>query len=149
LLVFIIMKTLRIFPYALALGLVVATGCSSGSSGPDASLRVENRSDFAIVEIRVTSVGSSTWGPNLIEGDVLAPGESLTLGVDCGFYDALLIDQDGVDCQLHNVDLCLNNADWIIHNDTCVSFGAARAAREAAKAGSATAPSTPAPDANQ
>src|SRR6185436_865514 len=105
----------------------------------------ENRSDFSIVEIHVTSVGASTWGPNLIAGDVLAPGESLTLGVSCGFYDALLVDAAGVDCQLHDLDLCLNDADWIIHNDTCVSFGAAKAAREAAKAGY----SAPAPDANQ
>ena len=143
------MQTLRIFPCVLVLGLAVAAGCG-GSSTVDATLRVENRSDFAIVEIRVTSVGSTTWGPNLIAGDVLLPGESVTLGVDCGFFDARLIDEDGVDCELHDLDLCLNDADWIIHNDTCVAFGAARAAREAAKAGSgATAPSTPAPDANQ
>jgi len=133
------MRTLRLFVYALAaLGVTTAAGCSDGSSSsPDATLRVENRSDFSIVEIHVTSVGSSSWGPDLLGGDPLMPGEALTLGVTCDTYDALLVDEAGVDCQLHGVDLCLNDADWIIHNTTCTEFGAAKAAREAAaKAGS-------------
>ena len=32
------------------------------------------------------------------------------------------IDQAGDQCTLHNVDLCANNADWIIRNDTCSAF---------------------------
>lgn len=82
--------------------------------------------------MHVTSVGSSSWGPNLLDGDGLAPGESLVLGVDCDTYDALLVDEDGVDCQINNIDLCLNDADWIIRNNTCGVFGAAKAARAAA-----------------
>lgn len=144
------MRTLPILVNTVAaLGFAVISGCTGSASvtvDPGASLRVENRSDFSITEIHVTSVGSSTWGPNLIDGDILAPGESLTLSVGCNTYDALLVDESGVDCQLHSVNLCLNNADWIIHNNTCTVFGAARAAREAAeKAGG----SAVAPDANQ
>ena len=127
------MTYLRFFALSVAaLGLAAAAGCSDNSSGPDATLSVHNESDFAIVEIRVTDVGSSTWGPNLIAGDTLEPGESLTLGVDCGTFDALLIDEDNVDCQLHDVNLCLNDADWVIRNNTCSVFGFAKAAREAA-----------------
>lgn len=127
------MTHLRFFALSVAaLGLAAAAGCSDDSSGPDATLSVHNDSDFAIVEIHVTDVGSSTWGPNLISGDILAPGESLTLGVDCGTFDALLVDEDGVDCQLHDVNLCLNDADWVIRNNTCSVFGFAKAAREAA-----------------
>ena len=126
-----------------ALGsIALATGCVS-DSGPDATLRVQNSSDFAIVELHLTPNFSGSWGPDLLRGDVLLPGESITLGVDCGTYDALLVDEDDVDCELHDLDLCLNDADWIIRNNTCVVFGAVRAAREAAKAaaGAATTPS--------
>lgn len=141
-----VMRILRHSVYVLAAlaSVAVATGCSDGGTTvivPDGSLRVENQSDFAIVEIRVTSVGSTTWGPNLISGDVLLPGEALTLAVTCDTYDALLVDEDGVDCEIHGIDLCLNDADWIIRNSTCNVFGAAKAAREAAakaQAGSAT-----------
>jgi hypothetical protein len=135
------MNNLRVFTSLFAVfgSAAVAAGCTSSS---DASLRVENQSDFAIVEIRVTPVGSPSWGSNLLGGDILEPGESLVLGTDCGFYDALLVDEAGVDCEVHDVDLCLNDARWIIRNTTCTVFGAAKAARDAT---AAAKPSTPAP----
>jgi len=120
----------------------LAAGCEDDNT--ESQLHVENLSDFAIVEIHVTSVGSSTWGSNLLDGNPLEPGESLLLGVDCGTYDALLVDEAGVDCQVNDLDLCLNNADWVIRNDTCTVFGAAKAARAAAAAAAAAPPSTPA-----
>jgi hypothetical protein len=132
---------------------VAAVGCTDDNGdvvidpGPDSSLRVQNQSDFSIVELRVTSVGSSTWGPNLLGNDDLRPDESITLGVVCDRYDALLVDEDGVDCEVHDLDLCLNDATWVIHNNTCSVFGAAKAAREAAaaaaKANTGSAASTP------
>jgi hypothetical protein len=140
------MRSLRISVYVLAAlaAAALATGCSAEGEviiddPPDGSLRVENQSDFAIVELRVTSVGNPSWGPNLLSGDVLLPGEALTLEVQCDVYDALLVDEDGVDCELEGIDLCLNDADWIIRNSTCSVFGAAKAAREAAAKAAAEA----------
>ncbi|MDQ3367089.1 MAG: hypothetical protein M3680_16820 [Myxococcota bacterium] len=57
---------------------------------------------------------------------MLLPDEELVLGVDCGFYDALLVDEDGVDCELRDLDLCLNEATWVIRNNTCDVFNAAK-----------------------
>jgi hypothetical protein len=93
--------------------------CGSNAAG---ALRVRNQSDFAITEIHVTSVGSTTLGPNLIAGTVLAPGQSLTVAVSCAQYDALLIDEAGEQCTIHDVDLCFSTADWIISNSTCSTF---------------------------
>jgi hypothetical protein len=128
------MQNLRILAcVAAALGSAAIAAC--GSSGDsNGTLVVRNRSDFAITEIHVTSVGSTTWGPNLISGDILAPGQSLAVDVSCDQYDALLVDESGAQCTIHDVDLCFNTADWIIQNDTCPVFAAARAAREAAQA---------------
>jgi hypothetical protein len=126
----------------VALGSLALVGCTT-DNGPDATLRVQNSSDFAIVDLRLTSVGNSDWGPNRLGNDPLLPGESLTLGVACDFYDAMLVDEDDVTCELNDLDLCLNDADWIIRNNTCSVFGAARAAREAAAKAAANA--TPAP----
>lgn len=127
------MRNLRPFTSALAVlaGVAVATGCID-DSGPDASLRVINRSDYWITEIRVTPIDEVDWGPNLLDGDGLAPGESLVVRVHCDFYDALLVDEDGVECRVYDLDLCLNDATWVIRNETCSVFGAAKAAREAA-----------------
>lgn len=126
--------------------MLLASGCTDddGEVGdiPDASLRVVNDSDFVIEEIYLTEIDNPDWGPNLLRGDVLFPDEDLTLGVACDFYDALIVDEDGVDCELHDLDLCLNDADWVIRNNTCTVFGAAKAAREAAAAAQGSAQAT-------
>ena len=117
-------------------GLVVSlslAACTTSSS-TDASLSVDNQSDFLITEIYLTDVGSSTWGPNLISGDTLNPGETLRLDVNCSTYDAKLIDETGVSCEVDDLDLCLNDAVWVIRNDTCTAFSAAAKARAEAKA---------------
>jgi hypothetical protein len=149
-----VMRSLRNSVYVLAAlaAIAAASGCSASGEviiedPPDGSLTVDNQSDFRIVEIRVTSVGSSTWGPNLLDGDVLLPGEVLTLEVQCDVYDALLVDEDGVDCEINSIDLCLNDADWVIRNNTCSVFGAAKAAREAAAKAAAEAAGSAKPDA--
>jgi len=106
----------------------IATGCTSD---PDATLTVENRSDFAIVDLRLALSGGA-FGSNLLGGRDLLPDETITLGVSCETYDAKLFDEDNVECDAFNLDLCLNDARWIIRNETCTTFGAAKAAREAA-----------------
>jgi len=100
----------------------LATGCII--DGGDASLRVENNSSYTIDEIYLTDAGSPSWGSDELRGDSLFPGEALTLGVSCGYYDALLVDETGVECEVHDLDLCLNDAVWVINNNTCAVFGA-------------------------
>ncbi len=111
-----------------AIGALAITGCVD-----DSKLRVQNDSDFAIVEIRVAE-RVDRWSENVLSGDILQPGESLTIRLDCGTYDAQLIDETNTTCEIHDIDLCFSRADWIIRNNTC-SFRAARAAQEAERAG--------------
>ncbi|MGE0871024.1 MAG: hypothetical protein AB7P03_20840 [Kofleriaceae bacterium] len=117
---------------ALALPLL---GCSDDdddgifipSPGDDASLLVVNDSDFVIEQIYLAAIDDPSYGPNLLGGDVLFPGEQLELGVSCDFYDALVIDEQGVECELFGLDLCANDATWVINNNTCSVFAAAQA----------------------
>jgi hypothetical protein len=118
-----------------------AAGCTTEDGPADASLTVVNDSDFVIEEIYLTADDARGWGANFLSNDVLFPGEELVLAVDCGYYDALLIDEDGVECELDGIDLCLNDATWYIRNNTCVAFEAALQARKQA-AEAAKAPST-------
>lgn len=140
------MLTHRFIPCVLAACAALATvaGCGGSSDGgvviAGASLRVVNDSDFLIEEIFLTDIGSPTWGPNLLRGDVLLPGEELLLGVPCDLYDALVVDEDGVDCELNNLNLCLNDATWVINNNTCTVFEPA--AKERAKTAEAEAAGT-------
>ncbi|HEY5933281.1 MAG TPA: hypothetical protein VIU61_01525 [Kofleriaceae bacterium] len=117
----------RILPLVAALGL--AGACTTTTTIdpdpiPDATLTVVNQSDYAVTELYLTSSVDIGWGSNVLRGDVLFPAEQISLAVSCDVYDALLVDEDGVECQLDDIDLCLNDATWIIRNNTCSVFGA-------------------------
>ena len=116
----------RIAPSLVAIALAVSTSACIivDDSGPDGTLTVENRSAFYIYELYVAPVGTVTWGPNLLAGDFLAPSEVIHVDVTCDNYDAKLIDDTGVECRVYNLDLCLNDAVWIIDNNTCSVFNA-------------------------
>lgn len=108
-----------VIPCLIALG-----ACTVSPAGPSI-LNVQNRSDVPIVDIRVAAVDDPSFGPNLLGGDTLNPGEEITLGIDCGVYDARLIDATGAECDQSDVDLCANNAVWVITNASCPIFGVA------------------------
>ncbi|MBX3160656.1 MAG: hypothetical protein KF773_32115 [Deltaproteobacteria bacterium] len=124
---------MRAFLAASLLALVGAAGCNNDDDDlVEAALIVSNQSDFTIEQIFLTEVDNPNFGPNLIAGEVLLPGEELTLGVNCGTFDVLIVDEAGVECTLHALDLCANAAKFIIRNDTCTVFGARKAQEEAA-----------------
>jgi hypothetical protein len=94
----------------------------------DSSLVVSNHSDFEVHEMYVTEIDNPSWGPNLLGRSILFPGDSMELAIDCGTYDAMLIDETGAICEVSAVDLCFDDADWIIRNSTCSLFEARAAA---------------------
>ena len=130
------MLTQRLLAPLFAAALV---GCAGSATvevepTPGASLTVVNDSDYVIYEIYLTETDNPDWGPNLLRGDVLYPDEELVLGVPCDFYDALLVDEDDVECEVHDLNLCLNDAVWVIRNNTCSVFEAEAKKRAAEQA---------------
>lgn len=128
------MRNLRLSVAALA-AICTLSLATSGCDDDDnfiegASVRVVNDSDFTITEIFLAPVDSTTFGDNLLDGDVLLPGEELLLGVSCDTFDALIVDEAGVECELNSIDLCLNDAVFVIRNNTCTVFGGGRQANE-------------------
>jgi hypothetical protein len=104
---------------ALFFALTLTSGCVVTTD--DSSLTIVNESSYALVDIRVTERDRIDWGPNLLSRALL-PGDSLTVSVYCDYYDVLVEDQDGFVCELYNVDLCYNDATWVITNyelDSC------------------------------
>jgi hypothetical protein len=79
---------------------------------------VWNESDYIIEDIYVTQVDTFDWGPDLLGGDVLRSGESITIAVDCDVYDIKVIDETGVECELHDIDVCLEDDGWVIDDVT-------------------------------
>jgi hypothetical protein len=102
---------------------VLATGCivdNTDDSG--ATLTVKNHSAFEIDELYVTGIGDRSWGPNLVAGDPMRPGDIVDIDVACGTYDAQLVDNTGTTCELDSIDLCFDDATWVISNSTCTAF---------------------------
>lgn len=117
-----------------SLALLALGGCVVTTTDDlDSSLFVSNDSDFEIHEMYVTEIESPTWGPNLLSGSILFPGQDMQLALDCNTYDAMLIDETGAVCEIQGVDLCFDDADWIITNRSCAVFEARAAAMAAAK----------------
>lgn len=136
------MLTTRLLAPALLFA-SLAGGCVIAGDGiADATLEVANDSNYVIEELYLTDVNSASWGSNLLRGDVLFPDESIILGVECGYYDALLVDEDGVDCELRDLDLCLNDALWVINNNTCSVFGAKKTPESSEAKDASTLPDT-------
>lgn len=102
--------------------LAASLGACVITSDSDATLLVVNESSFVIEEIHLVDVGNPTWGPDLLRGDVLFPGEDFLIAVECDYYDALLVDETGAECEVLDIDLCLNDATWVIRNNTCSVF---------------------------
>lgn len=121
---------MRLLPSIASLLVIATTGCVFTDA--DSSLLVSNDSSFEIHEIYVTEVASLSWGANLLREDILFPGDSLSLAVDCGTYDAMLVDETDETCEISSIDLCFDDADWVIRDNTCAVFEARAAARKQA-----------------
>lgn len=84
--------------------------------GFDSELTVQNESSVVIEEIYVAQIDASTWGPDLLGGAILLPGEGLTVELTCDVYDVLVVDELGTECMLEGLDVCFEDATWFVTN---------------------------------
>jgi hypothetical protein len=97
------------------------SGCFYVDPGPgpssDGTMTIDNGSSYVLNEVRITTVRSSSWGPNLLS-HALTPNQQLTVSVACNTYDVLISDEYARDCVLSSVDLCFADKVWVIDNAT-------------------------------
>ena len=77
--------------------------------GVDATITIDNDSLVDLIELNVAPTGTIDWGPDLFGGTDLFPGETITIGVTCDFYDIRIIDEFLAECIVDALDLCLND----------------------------------------
>lgn len=100
---------------APATGVVVA-----GSSGGDSasSITFRNRSRWDIYRINMSPVSQSTWGVDHLGSNILRAGQDFTLNnIPCNNYDLRLIDEDGDQCVVNNINVCAENSGVTITNE--------------------------------
>ncbi len=103
----------------------VQAATSSGST--DSNITFRNSSNWAIYRLHMSPVSQSTWGPDQLGAHVIpAGGGSYTLtNIPCNSYDVKLVDEDGDECVVNNVDICADNHTVNITNErllNCQAF---------------------------
>jgi hypothetical protein len=80
-----------------------------------ANVKVINQSKWEIHHIFLSSSDEAEWGEDQLEDDILTKGDSLTLtSIPCDLYDIKVIDEDGDECVIEQVDLCGDSSYWKI-----------------------------------
>ena len=83
----------------------------------DSRVVVSNYSDWTIEEFYMSPVDDRDWGDDLLGDEVMETGDTLTLThISCDDWDILIVDEDGDECVLEEVDLCGDRATWDITN---------------------------------
>ncbi len=95
------------------------TGSTEGDLG---TLSLTNHSAYDINSIQLSPFDHTEWGPNLLAAnDPLMHGDSAKLAVfECKKYDLRLIDHEGDECVIQDIDLCFEDKEWTL-NDTVLA----------------------------
>ncbi|HVR40257.1 MAG TPA: hypothetical protein VMU84_14270 [Thermoanaerobaculia bacterium] len=80
-----------------------------------ARIKVINQSKWEIHHLYLSSSDADEWGPDQLEDEILAKGDSITLtNIRCDHYDIKVVDEDGDECVIEHVSLCRDNSYWKI-----------------------------------
>ena len=105
------MKEIAKFALVTFAGIVLATSVQA----QDSKIKLKNNSKWDIDHLYICPVNKLTWGKDLLKADgVLKPGESIEILAHCNTYDIKIVDKDGIECILEDIDICLAEEEWLI-----------------------------------
>jgi hypothetical protein len=115
---------------ALCAAVVLMLACltvPAAHAGTKADVTVHNNSAFAIHNFFMSPSDQNHWGPDQLGDDVIGKGAKFTLSqIPCGNYDVKLVDEDGDECVIGDVDICGGADNWTIGDDDlldCEGYG--------------------------
>ena len=100
---------------ALALLVLFAVALPSLAAPKKAKVKIINQSKWEIHHVYLSSSEDESWGEDLLEDDILTKGDTLTItNISCDLYDVKVVDEDGDECIIEEVDLCGDESYWKI-----------------------------------
>jgi len=118
------MKRISLVVVALAAVLALCSSGCGGDPSTSSTLTIRNNSSFTFTEINLSPIDQADWGPDLLGAQLLEPGDVLELGdIDCDVYDIRVVDENTDECVLTDVDLCLDDAVWVIDDAELFACG--------------------------
>jgi hypothetical protein len=121
------LSVLATFALATSSGCFVPAGggAAGGKTTPQwwqSSVTLANQSSYAIEHLFLSPQNQGSWGPDQLGADILASGQTVKFdGIDCDTYDLRLVDEDGDECVVPGVDLCLEDAQWELTDEALLS----------------------------
>jgi hypothetical protein len=109
--------------------LLVLAGLSPRiAAGEGATVTLVNDSKWDIHHLFLSASDETEWGEDQLGEAVLeARGGRFQLReIPCDTYDVMLVDEDGDDCVVPEVDICAESQKWVITSDDlldCEGFG--------------------------
>jgi hypothetical protein len=100
----------------------IVTGCDE--VGDDSriltsgTVSVLNQSNSTIVELYIAEAEDS-FGPNLLEDEVIRPDQDLLINLQCDVYNVRMIDDAGLACELLDVNTCFDDTAFVHTNGAC------------------------------
>ena len=114
------MKTLRTLSVVLLL--VLTASVPAFAAKKKATIKVVNQSKWEIHHLYLSSTTDHEWGPDQLGDEVIGSGETFTLSkIDCDDYDIRLVDEDGDECVVEEVNLCGDETVWKITDRVLLS----------------------------
>ncbi len=86
---------------------VVSTASAQGDASGNKTITIINKTTFNVDRVFLSHVSEDEWGDDLLgDVDVLKPGDSLEVEIECGKWDAKLVAEDESTCTVREVDIC-------------------------------------------
>jgi hypothetical protein len=80
-----------------------------------ATIKVINQSKWEIHHLYLSSTSEEKWGPDQLGDETIGTGESFKLThIECDDYDIKVVDEDGDECVVEEVNLCGDDTVWKI-----------------------------------
>jgi hypothetical protein len=85
-------------------------------------LRVENETGgWDIEEVYISPAGSGCWDEDLLEPGVLPSGEGRDFEIDPGYYDVMLVDEDGDMYEMYSAFFLIRHV-WLVTLDDLTGY---------------------------
>ena len=111
------MKKVAVFFGVALVSLAALTlpAAAHAAGGKKAAVKIVNQSKWEIHHFFLSSTGEDHWGPDQLGEEVVGTGESFTLkSIPCDSYDVKLVDEDGDECVVDDIDICGGAESWTI-----------------------------------
>ena len=108
-------ETAAMLAGAIVLAGVVLGPATEAQGKKNSTVKVVNRSTWTIEEMYLSPIDEKEWGPDQLGDAVIKPDKSFTLdNIPCDSWDVKLVDEDGDECVVADVDLCKDDETWEI-----------------------------------